>query len=114
LLWGYLASTSPSKTALIPVGFGIIFALAKPLLRKENKVIAHVLVLLTVILALALVVPLRGAINRDDFIAALRIGATNVTLLCIGTYDPDSRFGSISRAAKQRRALQLFSKVICR
>ena len=73
-LWSYLASTSPSPTALIPVGFGVVFALLTPGMRKENKVAAHVVVLLTLVLAFALVVPLRGALNRDDFVAALRVG----------------------------------------
>ncbi len=73
-LWGYLGSTSPSPTALIPVGFGIIFALVTPSLRKDNKTVAHVVVLLTIILAIALIVPLLGAINRDDAIAVVRTG----------------------------------------
>lgn len=73
-LWGYLASTSPSPTALIPVGFGIVFAAATPVLRKENKAVAHVLVLLTILLTIALIIPLRGALNRDDGVAVVRIG----------------------------------------
>jgi hypothetical protein len=73
-LWGYLSSTSPSPTALIPVGFGIVFALATPSLRKENKLVAHAVVLLTIILTLALILPLRGALAREDILAAVRIG----------------------------------------
>ena len=72
--WGYVASRSPSPTALIPVGFGILFALLTPSLRKENKVVSHILVLLTILLALALIVPFRGALNRDDSVAAVRVG----------------------------------------
>jgi hypothetical protein len=73
-LWGYLASASPSPTSLIPVGFGLVFGLATFSLRKENKVVAHIVVLLNIILTVALIVPLRGALNRDDLFAALRIG----------------------------------------
>lgn len=73
-LWGYLASTSPSPTALIPVGFGTIFVLATPSLRKDNKMVAHVVVLLTLVLAFALIMPLRGALNREDFFSAVRVG----------------------------------------
>lgn len=73
-LWGYLASTSPSPTALIPVGFGIVFAFATTSLRKENKLIAHLVVLLTVVLILALIIPLRGALIRNDMVAAVRVG----------------------------------------
>ena len=52
-LWGYLEVTSP--TALIPVGFGVALLLCVPGLKKENKVIAHIAVLLTLIILLALV-----------------------------------------------------------
>ena len=52
-LWGYLEVTSP--TALIPVGFGVALLLCVPGLKKENKVVAHIAVLLTLIILLALV-----------------------------------------------------------
>jgi hypothetical protein len=73
-LWGYLAPAEPSPTALIPVGFGAVFASMTPGMRKENKVVAHIVVLLTLVLAIALVMPLRGALNRDDWVAASRVG----------------------------------------
>ena len=52
-LWGYLEVTSP--TALIPVGFWVALLLCVPGLKKENKVVAHIAVLLTLIILLALV-----------------------------------------------------------
>jgi len=52
-LWGYLEVTSP--TALIPVGFGVALLLCVPGLKKGNKIIAHIAVLLTLIILLALV-----------------------------------------------------------
>jgi hypothetical protein len=73
-LWGYLAPASPSPTALIPVGFGAVLASMTPGMRKENKVVAHVVVLLTLVLAIALVIPLRAALTRDDWVAASRVG----------------------------------------
>ena len=72
-LWGYQASANPSATALIPVGFGAVFALATPSLRRGNKVVAHVVVLLTIVLAFALIMPLRGAITRGDLVATVRV-----------------------------------------
>lgn len=51
-LWGYLEVSSP--TALIPVGFGAALILCTPGVKKENKVIAHIAVLLTLIILLAL------------------------------------------------------------
>ena len=52
-LWGYLEVTSP--TALIPVGFGLILLLCYNGVKNQNKIIAHVVVLLTLVILLALV-----------------------------------------------------------
>lgn len=51
-LWGYIEVSSP--TALIPVGFGAALILCTPGVKKENKVIAHIAVLLTLVILLAL------------------------------------------------------------
>ncbi len=85
-LWGYLGSETPSHTALIPVGFGVIFALATPPFKKENKVVAHIIVLLTLLIIIALFMPLRGALGRGDTIAAVRVGimiATSIVAMVI-------------------------------
>ena len=52
-LWGYFEVTSP--TALIPVGFGLILLLCYNGVKNQNKIIAHVAVLLTLVILLALV-----------------------------------------------------------
>ena len=52
-LWGYIDVQSP--TALIPVGFGVILLLCTNGLKKENKIISHVAVLLTLVILVALV-----------------------------------------------------------
>ncbi|MDA0568442.1 MAG: hypothetical protein O3A22_02385 [Bacteroidetes bacterium] len=52
-LWGYFDVQAP--TALIPVGFGVILLLCTIGLKKENKIIAHVAVLLTLVILVALV-----------------------------------------------------------
>lgn len=55
-LWGYIDYTDvQSPTALIPVGFGVILLLCTIGLKKENKIIAHVAVLLTLFILVALV-----------------------------------------------------------
>ena len=59
-LWGYFDSQSP--TALIPVFFGVVLFLFGILmlylsnkgLKKENKIIAHIVVFLTIIILVAL------------------------------------------------------------
>ena len=72
-LWGYLSSETPSKTALIPAGIGIILLVMNPGVKEENKVIAHIAVLLTLLILIALIKPLMGAVGRGDSLAILRL-----------------------------------------
>ena len=73
-LWGYLSSDTPSTTALIPVAVGVLFLIFHPGMKKENKIIAHIVVLLTLLLLIALYKPLSGALERGDSMAQIRIG----------------------------------------
>lgn len=52
-LWGYFESSS--ITALIPVVFGVILSLCSKGVKSQNKLIAHIAVLLTLIILLSLV-----------------------------------------------------------
>tara|TARA_B100000427_G_scaffold324171_1_gene328878 strand:- start:895 stop:1233 length:339 start_codon:yes stop_codon:yes gene_type:complete len=52
-LWGYIDVESP--TALIPVVFGVILFLCNNGIKNENRVIAHIAVLFTLLLLIALV-----------------------------------------------------------
>jgi Ca2+/Na+ antiporter len=52
-LWGFLELNSP--TALIPVGFGVVLLLCYQGVKNQNKIIAHVAVLLTLLILVALV-----------------------------------------------------------
>jgi len=78
-LWAYLGSDTPSKTALIPVVFGVVLALLSPGVRKENKIIAHIAVLLTLLVLGGLVKPLLGALDRSDGLAIMRVGVMIVS-----------------------------------
>jgi len=71
-LWGYLDSTS--NTALIPVVFGVAILACNPGVKKENKVIAHIAVLLTVVVVLGLAMALKGSIERGNTLAMIRVG----------------------------------------
>lgn len=51
--WGYQASGS--NTALIPVIFGVILLVLTNSIRNHNKAVAHVAVILTLIILLALI-----------------------------------------------------------
>ncbi len=74
-LWGYFASESPSPTALIPVVFGVILALLNGGVKKENKVIAHIAVLLTLLILFGLIKPLMGVLERGNTMGIVRVGA---------------------------------------
>ena len=52
-LWGYF--DTQSTTALIPTFFGISFLIFTPGIKNENKVVAHLAVLFTLIILIALV-----------------------------------------------------------
>ena len=84
--WGYFASDSPSMTAFIPVVIGGILLACSSGIRKENKVIAHVAVLLTLLILFGLIKPLTGAIGREDTMAVLRVGIMMITTVVAIVY----------------------------
>ncbi len=71
---GYFVSDSPSLTVLIPVVFGVMLLACYSGVKVENKIIAHIAVLLTVIILVALFMPLKGALARGDTFAIIRVG----------------------------------------
>ena len=71
--WGYFSSETPSVTALIPTIIGVILLLCTAGVKTENKLIAHVAVLLTFIMLLGLIKPLLGALERSDIGAVIRV-----------------------------------------
>jgi hypothetical protein len=76
-LWAFLepkeATEVASKTALIPVGFGVLILLLYKGVKKEDKIIAHIAVLLTLLILGGLVKPLLGALDREDGLAIMRV-----------------------------------------
>jgi predicted ferric reductase len=72
-LWGYFSSETPSITALIPAFVGVILIAINKGVKKENKVIAHIAVVLTLVILVGLIKPLLGAIDRSDNLAILRV-----------------------------------------
>ncbi|MBN1117049.1 MAG: hypothetical protein JXA77_07590 [Bacteroidales bacterium] len=72
-LWGYLASDTPSLTALIPVFTGVVLVVLTPWFAKDNKVAAHIAVGLTLLILIGLIKPLTGAIARNDTAAIMRL-----------------------------------------
>lgn len=72
-LWGYLSSDTPSLTALIPTLIGAVLIFLNKGVKAENKVIAHIAVLLTLVVLGGLVKPFLGALGRDDSGAVIRV-----------------------------------------
>lgn len=71
--WGYFGSDSPSPTALIPVFVGAILFVMTNSVRNHNKVVAHIAVVLTLMIFVALFKPLSAAMGRNDSMATVRI-----------------------------------------
>ncbi|MEM6843350.1 MAG: hypothetical protein AAF944_24450 [Bacteroidota bacterium] len=78
-LWGYFSSDTPSLTALIPTAIGVILLLLNPGVRRENKVVAHIAVVLTLLILFGLVRPLTGALDRGDTAAVIRVAVMLLT-----------------------------------
>ena len=72
-IWGYFGSDTPSFTALIPAIVGVLLLLSYNGVKKENKIIAHIAVVLTLIIIIGLIKPLTGAMDRDDTAAIARV-----------------------------------------
>jgi len=83
-LWGYFEATS--STALIPVIFGLALLFCSPGLKKENKVIAHIAVLLTFVCLLGLFMPLKGTIEREETIGVIRVSIMILTSITAMVY----------------------------
>jgi len=69
-VWGYVESNSP--TSLIPFVIGLILLILNKGIKNQNKVIAHLAVLLT-LLSFANVMPLKSALEDGRNDAVLRI-----------------------------------------
>lgn len=79
--WGYFGSESPSPTALIPVVVGAILFVMTNSIRNHNKVVAHIAVLLTLLILVALIKPFTAAMGRADSMAMIRVGLMMLTSL---------------------------------
>ncbi|MCH2084917.1 MAG: hypothetical protein MK226_21195 [Saprospiraceae bacterium] len=99
--WGYLSSDTPSTTALIPAIVGVILLLLNGGVKKENKVIAHIAVLLTLIILLGLAMPLMGAMGRGDNLAVIRVVIMILSTILALVYFVKSFIDARKNRAKQ-------------
>lgn len=103
-LWAYLGSAQPSKTSLIPVVFGVVLLALYPGVKKENKITAHVAVLLTLLILIGLVKPLRGALDRNDAMAIMRV-AVMILSTVVAMFFFIKSFVDVRRARASKGAL---------
>jgi len=77
-IWGYVSNMGneggASPTALIAPAVGLILLLLTPMWRKGNKVVAHIGVLLTLLIVIALFMPLSKAMGSGNTTVLLRVG----------------------------------------
>ena len=71
--WPYLFLNEGSVTSIIPVVFGLILIILGPGLDTECKIRSHIIVLLTVMILISLFMPLKGAVERGDISATIRL-----------------------------------------
>ena len=98
--WGYVDSDSKAVTALIPVVIGIILLVVNNGVKKENKIIAHIAVLLTFIVLLGLIMPLKGSIARNNSMGIIRV----LVMLITSILALISFIQSFIRARKERES----------
>ncbi|MEM9896084.1 MAG: hypothetical protein AAF789_06915 [Bacteroidota bacterium] len=103
--WGYLDSESPSVTALIPAFIGVVLVALNPGVKKENKVIAHIAVLLTLLILFGLFKPLMGVIDRGNTLGIARVMAMLLsTILAIVFFVKSFIDARKRREAEQKNA----------
>lgn len=71
--WGYLASNTPSVTALIPVAIGLLLLLLYKGIKNEKKIQAHIAVVLTVIVFIGLLKPFHANLGGENKFAIFRV-----------------------------------------
>lgn len=84
-LWAYLTfegtvdKPEQSVTAFIPLFFGVVLLLCNKGVKKENKIIAHIAVLVTLIALLGLTMPLKAAVADGRTLSIIRVAAMLLT-----------------------------------
>ena len=84
-LWSYLTyegtieKPDQSITALIPVFLGVVLLLCNGGVKRENKMIAHIAVFITLIALIGLLKPLNAAIDDGRTLSIFRVVAMLIT-----------------------------------
>jgi len=104
-LWGYLSSETPSVTALIPAFIGVALLVMNYGVKKENKIIAHIAVLLTLVILFGLIKPLMGAFGRGDGLAISRVLVMIISTVLAMVFFVKSFIDARKRREKEAEAI---------
>lgn len=80
-IWSHLWPESPSPTALIPVIFGAFILVLNKGVRNYRKGISNTVMVLTFLILIGLIFPLKGSMERNDIPALLRVSTMMVASL---------------------------------
>ena len=86
-LWAYICfEATPEKeslslTAMIPLILGVILLFCYNGVKNQNKIIAHIAVLITLIILFGLIKPLLGSIERENTFGIIRVSLMIITSL---------------------------------
>lgn len=72
-LWGYFQSESPSPTAFIPVVLGVLLLFVNGGVKKQIGTSIIIALVISFATLGGLIMPLKGALGRDDSMAVLRV-----------------------------------------
>ncbi len=78
-LWAYFANGMSSETTLIPVAFGALLLGHQLWLKGGSRVALAIVILLTLIIAVALWTPLSSAITKGEALPIIRVGTMMAT-----------------------------------
>tara|TARA_B100000945_G_C19815462_1_gene338188 strand:+ start:94 stop:441 length:348 start_codon:yes stop_codon:yes gene_type:complete len=78
-LLGYFLKSS--ITALIPVFFGLLILICYFVYDKNNKIVAHICVVLMLVVFLSLFMPLKARIADNDIFGILRVATMQIVSL---------------------------------
>ncbi len=103
--WGFYATKAPS--ALLPVFIGIVLLSFSQGIKNENKALAHVAVVITLLGLIGIVMkPLMAALGSDDLVKQIRAIAMTVTSVIAVIFF----VRSFIAAGKARRAREAANK----
>lgn len=100
--WGYFGSITPSPTALIPVFVGVILMVLNNGIRYDNKVIAHIAVVLTLIILVAMSIIFFKKIDGGKTMPIVRTGLMVATsIFAMVMFMKNFRNARIAREARE-------------